>query len=213
MKLDQVTMPGQVWGLATTGPAGPIFVTSYGTGRLDVTVLTAVDPAGRIIWQREFDGHPQPPRAIAAGTVWLTHLGPGGHTFTEVSPDGEILRSVVPDHRAHEHLGAFVVLPDGFCVIWLPARRQHHVPAGETPRVVRHTATGATAWSAPLTLTELSFSGIVGIGVDTGGEIRPVKPWEPRTIWTGSREPLLVAGDRVLAEIKADSASSNPAVP
>lgn len=201
MSPDRTVMPGQVWGLATHDPAGLIFVTSFAGRNLDATVLTAVDPAGGIIWQRTFEGRPRPPRVTPAGTVWLTIRGPAGHTFTEVSPDGQVLCSVVPEHQTHEHLGAFVLLPDGFCTIWLPASPYRPVPPGQAPRVARHTETGATTWSTPLPPTELSFPGIVEAGVDTGWELRPKKPWRPQTIAVGYREPLLVSASRVLAEI------------
>jgi len=51
MSPDRAVMPGQVWGLATHDSTGPIFVTSYAGRNLDATVLTAVDPAGGVIWQ------------------------------------------------------------------------------------------------------------------------------------------------------------------
>ncbi|MFJ6199092.1 hypothetical protein [Micromonospora sp. NPDC092111] len=187
--------------MATHDPAGPIFVTSFAGRNLDATVLTAVDPAGRVIWQRTFEGRPRPPRVTASGTVWLALHGAAGHTFTEVGPDGQVLCSVVPEHQAHEHLGTFVLLPDGFCTIWLPASPYRQVRAGQAPRVARHTQTGATTWSTHLPAAELSFSGVVEAGVDTGWELRPKKPWRPRTISVGYREPLLVSANRVLAEI------------
>ncbi|MEV6705457.1 hypothetical protein [Micromonospora wenchangensis] len=187
--------------MATHDPAGPIFVTSFAGRNLDATVLTAVDPAGRVIWQRTFEGRPRPPRVTASGTVWLALHGPAGHTFTEVGPDSQVLCSVVPEHQAHEHLGTFVLLPDGFCTIWLPASPYRQVPAGQAPRVARHTQTGTTTWSTHLPAAELSFSGVVEAGVDTGWELRPKKPWRPRTISVGYREPLLVSANRVLAEI------------
>ncbi|WP_223874618.1 hypothetical protein [Salinispora fenicalii] len=201
MSPDRTVMPGQVWGLSTHDSTGPIFVTSFAGRNLDTTVLTAVDPAGRVIWQRTFEGRPRPPRVTPAGTVWLSQRGPTGHTFTEMGPDGQVLRSVVPEHQAHEHLGAFVLLPDGFCVIWLPASPYRQVPPGQAPRVARHTQTGAVTWSTPLPPAELSSPGVVEAGVDTDWELRPKKPWRPRTISVGYREPLLVSANRVLADI------------
>ena len=44
---DSVKMPGQVWGLAASDPAGPVFVTSYDGRNLDTTVLVALGLAGR----------------------------------------------------------------------------------------------------------------------------------------------------------------------
>ncbi|WP_285471970.1 hypothetical protein [Actinoplanes sp. NBRC 101535] len=198
-------MPGQVWGLATHDPAGPVFVTGFSGSDLDTTALTAVDPAGTVMWQRTFEGRPRPPRVTPAGTVWLALHGPTGYTFTEVGPEGRVLRSVLPEHQAHEYLGAFALLPDGFCTIWLPADPYRQVPPGQVPRVARHTATGATTWSAHLPAAELSFPGVVEAGVDTGWELRPKKPWRPQTISVGYRDPLLVSADRVLVSIEDGS--------
>ncbi len=66
---DRLTMSGQVWGLAAADAAGPVFATSYAGSNLAATILTAVDPAGNVIWQREFEGRPAPPRATSGGTV------------------------------------------------------------------------------------------------------------------------------------------------
>jgi len=202
---DRVTMPGQVWGLAAPDPAGPIFVTSYDGRNLNITVLVALDLAGTVIWRREFDGHPGPPRASAHGTVWVGHRIPVGHTFTEVGADGSVLRSVTPEQQAHEHLGTFVVLPDGFCVAWLPANPYRPVPLGGVARMARYTDTGSTAWSTPLTLDQLSFPGVVEMGVDTDWQVRPMKPWKARTIEVDHWQPLLVSADRALVGIRDGS--------
>jgi hypothetical protein len=166
---DRVRMPGQVWGLAAPDPVGPVFVTSYDGRNLNTTVLVALDLTGTVIWRREFDGHPEPPRASAHGTVWVRHRRPAGHTFTEVGSDGSVLRSVTPEQQAHEHLGTFVVLPDGFCVAWLPANPRRPVPPGGVARMARYTDTGSTAWSTPLTLDQLFFPGVAEMGVTPTG--------------------------------------------
>ena len=63
-----MTLPGQAWGLAAAGPNGPVFATSYRGRDVAATVLTAVDAAGLVMWQRDFEGHPGPPRVSATGT-------------------------------------------------------------------------------------------------------------------------------------------------
>lgn len=202
MNPDRTTLPGQVWGLATAESAGPVFATSYQGDDLDATALTAVDPSGRIIWQRTFAGHPRPPRVSPAGTVWLTLRGPAGHTFTEVDPgDGRVLSEVVPDHQAREHLAAFVLLPDGFCTLWLPAGPSRILQPGQVARVARHAFTGGTVWSTPLPLGDLSFPGVV----ETGAHTRPKRPWQPQTLSAGRREPLLVSATRTLVHLEDGS--------
>jgi len=103
------------------------------------------------------------------------------------------------DHEPFEHLGAFALLPDGFCVSWLPAERSRVVAAGRHARVARHDADGARLWSTPAVLDELSFPGCVEISAETNGGARPSKPWKPRTIEAHHWEPLLVSGHRVAA--------------
>ncbi len=115
-----------------------------------------------------------------------------------MSPDGSILRSVTPEQRPQEHLGTFAVMPDGFCAVWLPADRYHLVPPGQHSRVARYTNAGATTWSTSLTLEQLSFPGVVEVGAHTGGQIRPMKPWNPRTIEVAHWQPLLVSANRIL---------------
>jgi hypothetical protein len=201
--VDSMRAAGPVWGLAAADAAGPAFVTSYDGRNLRTTVVTALDPAtGRVLWRRESPGHPYPPRVSESGTVWVCHRDPSGAVAaTELDTDGTVMRSVVPEHEPHEHLGALVLLPDGFCVLWMPADRYHVIPPGPTARVARHRIDGATVWSTPLPLTNLHYPGVVEMGVHTGGKIRPKAPWRPQTIEPHHWDPLLVAGDRVLAGI------------
>jgi hypothetical protein len=194
-----VPMPGQVWGLAAPSATGPIFITSYAAKDLSTTVLTAVDVAGGVMWRREFDGHPSRPRVSDSGSVWVAHLGPNGPMMTELDAAGSILRVITPEHEPFEHLGAFAVLPDGLCTSWLPTDRFHLVPAGRNARIARHDRDGAMRWSTPAVLDQLSFPGCVEISVETHGEVRPSKPWTPRTVEAHHWEPLLVAGHRVAA--------------
>ncbi|MGW1189938.1 hypothetical protein [Streptomyces sp. NPDC002559] len=195
----RVPMSGQVWGLAAPDSGGPVFITGYDGKDLSTTVLTAVDVDGEVLWRRRFDGHPGPPRVGPDGSVWVARRGPEGVVLTELDATGSTLRSVVPDHEPHEHLGAFVVLPDGVCASWLPAGRGRVVPAGRHPRVARHDGDGSVRWSTPAVLDRLSFPGCIEISAETGWETRPSKPWTPRTVEAHHWEPLLVSGHRVAA--------------
>ncbi|WP_246159059.1 hypothetical protein [Catellatospora sichuanensis] len=208
-KPGTVTMPGQVWGLAAADPAGPMYVTSYddrdtNDRYLDTTVLTAVDLAGATIWQRSFAGHPYSPRVDPDGTIWIAHRETAGSdrcVFTAVDSEGVTLRSVVLQHDPPECVGAFVRMPNGFCVVWLPTSRFRQVPEGGTARLARYHDTGDILWSTPLPLSAVSFPGVVEAGVHTAWQVRPKRAWTPSTLTVGYREPLLVAGDRVLVHI------------
>lgn len=131
---DPVPRPG----LAAPGVTGPLSVTGYDGRNLSTTALTAVDPDGTVLWRRAFDGHPEVPRVSVGGTVWIAHADAGGHTSSEVDAAGTVLRSITPEHAPDEHLGAFVLLPDGICVAWLPAAPRRVVPPGRSPRVARY---------------------------------------------------------------------------
>jgi hypothetical protein len=206
---DTVNLPGQVWGLAAASPAGPLYVTSYtgrgpGTDHLNTTMLTAVDLTGAIIWQRTFDSHPFPPRVDTDGTVWVAHQdggSPPGFAFTAVGPDGTVVRSVTPQQEPPERLGAVVRMPDGFCAVWLPTAPRHQVDNG-VARLARYSDAGNTTWSTPLPLATISYPGAVEAGDVTGWQVRPKRAWRPSTLIVNSREPLLVAGDRILVGIQ-----------
>ncbi|MDQ3788547.1 MAG: PQQ-binding-like beta-propeller repeat protein [Actinomycetota bacterium] len=173
-------MPGQVCGLATAG--GPVFVTSCPSGDLSATIVTAVDRDGTVLWHRELPGRPRPPRVSPEGTVW--HADDG--SLTEVSENGEVLRTVGLARDADEYLGAFVLLPDGFCVLWLPMPPSHVVPHGLLPRVARYKWSGRCRWTTPVS--------VPGSG-------------SPHSMRVG-RTPLLVSGDRVAATAENGSTGS-----
>lgn len=195
----KVAMPGQVWGLAAPGVTGPLFVTGYDGHNPSTTVLTAVDPDGTVLWRRAFDGHPEVPRVSVGGTVWIAHAGAAGHTLSEVDAAGAVLRSITPEHAPDEHLGAFVLLPDGICVAWLPAAPRRVVPPGRSPRVARYDENGACHWSTPAGLDQFAHPAGVATRADDDGRARPVKPWTPRTIEASHWQPLLVSGNRIAA--------------
>ncbi|WP_435204987.1 hypothetical protein [Micromonospora sp. bgisy143] len=204
-----VGLPGQVWGLAAADRDGPIYLTSYAgrspsTRNLYTTVLTAVDLSGAVLWQRTFAGHPFPPRVDADGTVWVTHqdgASPPVFTLTGVGAEGSVLHEVTPQQEPGEHAGAVVRMPDGFCVLWLPTTPRQRLPHGRTARLARHSDTGSTMWSTPLPLETVSFSGVVEASVATEWHVQPKKEWRPSTLRADHRQPLLVAGDRILAGI------------
>ena len=184
-RLESLKLPGDVRGLVATDPAGPIFVACSSGSRK--TVMLAVDRSGTVRWRREFDGRPGLPRAGADGTVWIAT----GSTLHQIGTNGAVLRSDTPDHEDGEHLGAFVLSPDGFYAAWVPT----------VPGVARLARYGTVTWSAPLPLGALSYRGVVEMRADNGWRARPMKSWTPRRIKVDFRQPLLVAGDRALVDV------------
>ncbi|MEU6710219.1 hypothetical protein ABZ897_01970 [Nonomuraea sp. NPDC046802] len=189
-------MPGQVWGVVAADGDGPLFVTSYRGRDLDATVLTAVDLSGRVLWQREFDGHPGRPRVGRDGNVWVAHQGP---LLSELDASGRSRRTITLRHEPGESLGAFAVVDEGVCIAWLPAGRGRPIPPGRAPRVALHAGDGECRWSTPAVLDQLSYPGVLEIGTHTEGRIRQKRPWSPQTVRACYWTPLMVAGDRVAA--------------
>lgn len=185
-----ITLPGQVHGLAAPGPSGPVYVTSYGED-LSITYLTVLGPDGTAQARHEFRGQSGAPLVSERGTVWVRH-GLNGAVLSELDSGASVLRSVTPEHEPHEHLGAVVLLPDGFCVLWLPAARAHVIGPERYVRIARHDKDGRCRWSTPLPLGYVSFP-------RAGAE--PERPWLPRTLDVSPWNPLLVSADRVAATV------------
>jgi hypothetical protein len=199
-------MPGQVWGLAAPDQTGPLFVTSYRGRDVLGTVLTALDRSGRVLWQREFEGHPSPPRVSSStGNVWIAHRTPGGDVVSEVDVSGTVLRSILPVHERSERLCAFAVIGDQTVTAWLRVGRGRLALAGRAPRVALHGEDGGICWSTPTALDKVSYRGVVEAGADTGSQVRPMQPWSPPSIRAHRRTPLMVAGERVAATFGDDS--------
>jgi hypothetical protein len=190
---DTVTLRGQVLGVAAPGPDGPIIATSCDGDDLLSVVLTAVDLSGTVLWERRFDGQPSSPRISDRGTVWVAHRDGDGYVVTELDLGGSVLRTVVLEHEANEHLGAFVVVAEDICVAWLPAEFAHIVAPGRVPRVSRYGGDGRAVRSTDVDLGEIAQHTVV-----TDGQVR-WKRRRPRTIVMAQWQPLMVSADRVAA--------------
>lgn len=200
------TMPGQVWHLAASDPAGPLFVTSYGSDPLK-TVLSAVDQHGQMLWRRDFPGSGRPwSRVSTQGTVWIARPEAAWHVLEEIDADGRTLGTVVPACQPGEDIGTFVLLPDGFCIAWTAAAPMLRGAAPlRGPRVARYTRDGNRLWSTPVRLGDLSYPGVVELSEDNGWTLQAKRPWTPRGIRSAQHGPLLVSGDRVVASFEDSS--------
>ncbi|RJL27136.1 hypothetical protein [Bailinhaonella thermotolerans] len=183
-------------GLAAPGPDGPILVTGRDGRDRERSAVAAVDLSGRVRWRRELPGGPRPPRVDREGTVWVHRRGRRGPELRGLDPAGGAAARVRPEHETGERLAAFVVMPDGFCAIWLPRG-----PAARAARVARHGADGAARWSAPLVPGPLSYPGVGETSRESGWRRRPAPPWEAAAVEVGLAAPLLVSGDRVAAAL------------
>ncbi|MFI6880021.1 hypothetical protein ACIBL6_41925 [Streptomyces sp. NPDC050400] len=202
--LSRITMPGQVWSVAAQDAAGPLYVTSYGASPLE-TVVTLVDGAGEVAWERTFAGTGRPRSRLSEdGTLWLAVPRRSGRALEGIRADGTAHRTVVPACEPGEEIGAFVLLDDGFLVAWAGASGILRTSAGgrtapSRPRVARYTWDGACLWSTPIVMGALSHPGVQGMSARTGWEVRPLQPWVPEEVDVDHWEPLLVSGDRVAA--------------
>lgn len=203
----RVALPGQAWNVVADDPAGLLFVISYGSNPLE-TVLTAVDQTGRIEWQRSFPGTGRPrARASGRGTVWVSRPEAAWRVLEEVDANGRTVNSAVPPSQPGEDIGTFALLPDGFCILWTPARGplRGNGPRGE-PRVSRHREDGTLVWSTPIRLGTLPYPGIVEMGKGSGWQVRQKPAWTPREVAVAYHEPLMISGDCVAASF-ADRSS------
>ncbi|MEB3963145.1 hypothetical protein OKJ48_23290 [Streptomyces kunmingensis] len=197
-------MPGQIWSVASPDPSGPLYVTSYGASPSE-TVVTVVDLAGSVAWQRTFAGTGRPRSRLSTdGVLWVAYPDQAGRVLEGVLPDGSTGRTVAPECGPDDEVGAFVLLDDGFCIAWAGASRllrglgTQQTPRPQ-PRVARYTQEGTCLWSTPIVLGAVSHPGVVGMGVETGWEKRPLRPWVPEEVGVDRWDPLLVSGDRVAA--------------
>ncbi|MFG3286299.1 hypothetical protein [Streptomyces sp. NPDC048111] len=201
---SRIAMPGQVRSVAAQDASGHLYVTSYGTSPLE-TIVTVMDSGDVTAWQRTFAGTGRPQSRLSAdGTLWVAYPHQGGRALEGVLPDGSTHRTIVPECEAGEELSAFVLLDSGFCIAWAGASRilrmsQDAQPAFPQPRVARYTWEGNCVWSTPIVLGAVSHPGVVGMGVETGWDVRPLRPWVPEEVDVDHWEPLLVSGDRVAA--------------
>ncbi|WP_326674950.1 hypothetical protein [Streptomyces sp. NBC_01237] len=166
-------------------------------------MITRVDLSGKVAWQRTYPGTGRPQSRLSTeGTLWVAYPDGDGRLLDGVLPDGSTGPTARPECGPDEEIGAFVLLNDGFVISWVSASRRvrgdRSRPTSE-PRVARYTRDGECLWSAPIALGAVSFPGVVEMGVRTGWEIQPRRPWVPEEIGVDRWEPLLVSADRVAA--------------
>jgi hypothetical protein len=130
-------------------------------------------------------------RVAEDGSAWLGE----GRTLTRVGADGKVLATVEVPAEPGEELESFLLVPGGFVAAF-------HRPSSDRPqgRVARLDDSGRVAWSTTLPAEAVAYPGVVEMGVSSGWQPRPMKPWQPRD-WQPARrgEPLLLSGDRLLA--------------
>ncbi len=130
-------------------------------------------------------------RVAEDGSAWLGM----GRTLTRIGAEGSVLGVVEVPSESDEDLGAFLLVPGGFvAALHKPASREVR------GRVVHLDAGGGVVWSTILPAGTVAYAGVVEMGVDSGWQIRPKKPWRPRDwqpVWRG--DPLLLSGDHLLA--------------
>ncbi|WP_164478615.1 hypothetical protein [Mycolicibacterium stellerae] len=193
-----VRLAGQVWGVAAWDAGGPIVTTTYDGEDLGTTVACAVDLAGKVLWQRRFQGHPFRPRLSGDRTAWIAHRGARGVEMSQLDSAGKTLKTIGLESHPSEVLGEFVVLPDGLMVLWTPAVRGLHA------RLARHDSDGSTRWSVPLPLLDISLAGFVAML--RAGEVQPSPPQPPRgVVEAGRPTALLVSGSRAAATVCCDT--------
>src|SRR6516225_7844615 len=191
-----ITVPGRVSGLSASCEDGPIFVVSMDAQKGDPKVLSAVDLNGNVLWHREFHDASKAPRVSHTGTVWMAHRDGSDAELTELDKSGAILRTVKPECAPGDRIGAFVVLPRGFCVAWLPPHNDGTTSSAPIGRIALHTPEGSHVWFTWADLGKVSYQGLMEWRADNDWVGRPIKPFTPRAIDVSYEDPLLVSGNR-----------------
>jgi hypothetical protein len=190
---------GTVMGVALAGPDQVVLLVRLDQG---AGCLLCIDLGGRVRWQLDLPGPAHYPFSIPRrkmrlaedGSTWLGE----GRTLTGVGPDGQVRATLDVPVEPGEILGSFLLVPGGFAVaLSRPATGKGGQPRG---RVARLDAAGGVVWSTVLPAGTVAYAGVVEMGVDSGWQARPKKPWQPedwQPTWSG--EPLLLSADRLLA--------------
>ncbi|HEY7156952.1 MAG TPA: hypothetical protein VH575_23490 [Gemmataceae bacterium] len=198
IQLRRIGVGGTVMALALSAP-DQVFVlvrTDQGAGR-----LLCLDLEGRPRGELILPGPPGYPFAIPCrkmrvaedGSAWLGE----GRTLARIGADGQRQTAVEVPVETSEEMGSFLLLPDGFAAAF---HRPVHGKAVEARgRVARLDAVGGIVWSTILAAETVAYAGVVEMGVDSGWQLRPKKPWRPED-WQPARrgEPLLLSDDRLL---------------
>jgi hypothetical protein len=187
---------GSVMALALAAPdRGYLLVrTEQEIGR-----LLSLDLQGCPRGQLDLPGPPGYPSRISRrqlrvaedGSAWLGM----GRPLTRIGAEGSVRGVVEVSSESDEELGIFLLVPGGFvAALHKPASREVR------GRVLRLDAEGGVSWSRIVPPGDLAYAGVVEMGVDSGWQIRPKRPWQPRDWQPGWRgDPLLLSGDRLLA--------------
>lgn len=217
-------LPGSVRSLAAWDAGSPILAAGFEGSDFADTMVCAVDVNAKVLWHRRLEGRSSALRLTGDRTAWIAHGGDQRAELSQLDATGDVVGRCTPEYDPSEKLGAFVMLPDGFIALWLPARRGAFVsplapsrwgqlrrwfpsrsartaPPYRHARLARHDFDGRTMWSTRLPLRNIAFRGCVYLSRSTGGEVRQSPPWTPRFIEAGRPTALLVSGSRTAATV------------
>lgn len=196
-------------GLVAAGPFGPLVATGYDPATVGASSLQILDPRGRLLRRHDLPFSADFLRLGPGDTVWAVRRRQDGADVLAWDLGGRPVHDVLldsafdsaPGSDPGPQVGAFVVLPDGFLVMWLPPRTP---PLGRglgRAVLARHDHAGSVRWATPLPFDEVAFPGLVMMEAATGWVPRPMPARPVSLVFPAFHEPLLVAADGILASV------------
>lgn len=184
-------------------PSGELVVLHYAKDAFERR-LVCLSPDGQPLWTKtlalganplRWPYYRWPVRVARNGTIWVGYP----EELRGFDARGEQVATIPLKLHEMEQLGTFVVADDAVCV----ALGAQFIGKGkQNPRL------GRLVWLSPegkpLSVTKLNpktlaFEGVHMASAESGWQSRPHPPWQPKSWEPDYFDPLLVAGDYVLA--------------
>ncbi|MGY3795150.1 hypothetical protein [Aquimarina sp. 433] len=141
-----------------------------------------------IIWEHETsDFKPNELRISDNGDAYISYA----NEIRQVSQDGKIQKSIMFKINAHQEIGSFALINDGF-LITLQGKGKPNA------KVQRTTLDGEVIWESPIPSKDISYKGLVQMSAKDNWEAREAPPWNPKSWNCLTNNEIVISGKNVL---------------